>query len=229
MAITLNIELDGTRIPVTVIRKKQNRRMYLRVKDGHPVVTCPAHCTEREITAFVQREEGWIREQLRKQAVRQAPLSADTVRWLGRTLAVRMEQAQKEHMMLDGDTVVFYLKEDTAERRELVFRKYAAKQLEMLIGEYRKEWDTEICTKRGIARPVIRLRNMKSRWGSCQPRKGEIHMSLQLIHYPAECTNAVLLHEYAHLVVANHSSAFYDVVLGCMPYYKEVMKQLKTP
>ena len=68
---------------------------------------------------------------------------------------------------------------------------------------------------------------MKSRWGVCFPNKHSITLSTRLIHYPVECFEYVLLHEYAHFLVPNHSKEFYEVIEKYMPDYKERIKKMR--
>jgi predicted metal-dependent hydrolase len=51
--------------------------------------------------------------------------------------------------------------------------------------------------------------NQVSRWGSCSPSSGEIRISDRIASFPAWVLDAVIVHELAHLVEANHSPAFH--------------------
>ncbi|HLT16859.1 MAG TPA: M48 family metallopeptidase [Acidimicrobiales bacterium] len=58
----------------------------------------------------------------------------------------------------------------------------------------------------------VRIRwvaNQRSRWGSCTPGTGEIRISDRLAGFPAWVVDAVIVHELAHLVHADHSPAFW--------------------
>ena len=74
--------------------------------------------------------------------------------------------------------------------------------------------------------PSITIKKMRGKWGSCTPVKNKINMNYNLVTTPIECIDYVLLHEYVHLIVPNHSKRFYDVVLYHMPNYKELKKLL---
>jgi predicted metal-dependent hydrolase len=52
----------------------------------------------------------------------------------------------------------------------------------------------------------------RSRWGSCSPEDGTIRLSLALADYPGWVRDYVILHELAHLVVADHSPRFWALV-----------------
>jgi hypothetical protein len=51
--------------------------------------------------------------------------------------------------------------------------------------------------------------NQVSRWGSCSPSSGEIRISDRIAGFPGWVLDAVIVHELAHLVEANHSPAFH--------------------
>ena len=59
----------------------------------------------------------------------------------------------------------------------------------------------------------ISVRDTSSRWGSCITRNGEGHISYswRLISAPPFVLEYVAAHECAHLVEANHSTAFWNV------------------
>jgi hypothetical protein len=53
--------------------------------------------------------------------------------------------------------------------------------------------------------------NQSARWGSCSYHSGEIRLSHRLRSVPEWVLDAVLVHELAHLVHPNHSSAFHQL------------------
>jgi predicted metal-dependent hydrolase len=54
--------------------------------------------------------------------------------------------------------------------------------------------------------------NQRSRWGSCSPDDGSIRLSVVLSTYPSWVRDYVIVHELAHLVVADHSPEFWTLV-----------------
>jgi len=51
--------------------------------------------------------------------------------------------------------------------------------------------------------------NQQSRWGSCSPGSRDIRISDRIAGFPTWVVDAVIVHELAHLVHADHSPAFW--------------------
>jgi predicted metal-dependent hydrolase len=56
------------------------------------------------------------------------------------------------------------------------------------------------------------VETQRSRWGSCSPDDGTIRLSLALADFPVWVRDYVIVHELAHLKVADHSEPFWDLV-----------------
>ena len=80
----------------------------------------------------------------------------------------------------------------------------------------------------GIKYPMLKYRDMKSRWGSCIPSKNTITLNKQLVLAPRECVEYVVVHEYCHFLEPNHSKRFYEHVARHMPDWKERREKLKS-
>jgi predicted metal-dependent hydrolase len=68
---------------------------------------------------------------------------------------------------------------------------------------------------------------MKSRWGSCNPRTGNITLNLQLIEKPKICIEYVALHELTHLIYPNHGRGFHSFMTLHMPDWRERKRVLE--
>ena len=73
----------------------------------------------------------------------------------------------------------------------------------------------------GIVRPKLRIRTMKSCWGSCLVNKGIITLNRKLLMKPRECIEYVMVHELCHFIHPNHSKEFYKFMEQFMPDWKE--------
>ena len=72
--------------------------------------------------------------------------------------------------------------------------------------------------KLGVTYSKITVRIMKGRWGSCTSRGG-LCFNLALLLAPPEVLDSVVAHEICHLVEANHSDRFYQLLRRLYPEY----------
>ena len=54
--------------------------------------------------------------------------------------------------------------------------------------------------------------NQNSRWGSCTPDEGSIRLSHRMQRMPSYVIDSVIVHELVHLLVTDHSPAFYELM-----------------
>ena len=62
---------------------------------------------------------------------------------------------------------------------------------------------------------------MISRWGSCQPKKSILTFNYALINATISCVEYVVVHEFVHFLVANHSRKFYEQISVFLPDWQE--------
>lgn len=79
----------------------------------------------------------------------------------------------------------------------------------------------------GGQRPIIKVRSMTSRWGVCAPAKRQITFALQLYSQPPAAQIYVVVHEYCHFLVPNHSPAFWAEVEKLLPDWKARRRLLR--
>ena len=54
--------------------------------------------------------------------------------------------------------------------------------------------------------------NQNARWGSCTPSEGTIRLSHRMVRMPTYVIDSVIIHELVHLLIADHSEAFYELM-----------------
>jgi predicted metal-dependent hydrolase len=79
----------------------------------------------------------------------------------------------------------------------------------------------------GVHAQSLVYRNMKSRWGSCQPATGRICINTRLALYPPECLEYVVVHELCHLLVSGHGPEFHALMTRVMPDWKARRARLR--
>ncbi len=81
--------------------------------------------------------------------------------------------------------------------------------------------------KIGVLYPKIKFRKMVSMWGSCRDKQGILTFNTNLMYADRECIEYVVLHEFTHFLVPNHSKKFYEELEKVCPKHKEYRQRLK--
>lgn len=79
----------------------------------------------------------------------------------------------------------------------------------------------------GVKAGPLAYRNMRSRWGSCQPSTGRICINVRLALYPPECLEYVVVHELCHLLERGHGPRFHALMDRFMPDWKRRRAKLR--
>ena len=79
----------------------------------------------------------------------------------------------------------------------------------------------------GVTPSKISINQAKTRFGSCSSKK-TLNFSCNVMRYPEQAINYVVLHEVAHLIELNHSKKFWAIIEKHMPDYKQAKQILKT-
>jgi hypothetical protein len=77
----------------------------------------------------------------------------------------------------------------------------------------------------GEAKPQLRVRVMRTRWGSLSP-SGRICLNATLLHAPRACLDYVIFHELAHLRARGHGPRFYAELARYVPDWRERRREL---
>jgi predicted metal-dependent hydrolase len=71
----------------------------------------------------------------------------------------------------------------------------------------------EMCKQHGFQISGLKIRRMKTRWGSCTPRKS-INLNSWLVMLPEHLSDYVILHELVHTRVPDHGKRFWEELDG---------------
>jgi predicted metal-dependent hydrolase len=85
----------------------------------------------------------------------------------------------------------------------------------------------ELAAAHGLTVTRVSIRNQRTRWGSCG-RDGHISLNWRLVLMPPEVREYVLIHELMHLRRLDHSRAYWRLVAGACPGYREARQWLRT-
>ncbi len=214
-----------------VVERKKIKNMYLRIKEDYLLVTVHPSVPLHQIEEFVLSRKKWIEKALQENQRRQQQVSKGAtgpiLYLFGEKKYVRYEISSRNHIEVDEDIMTFYLKDINDQSITSTFEKFAKPLLMKVLDAQRDRWDRVIQDYQVSTLPTFRIRTMTSQWGNCMMHKSLITMNLSLIHFPIECIDYVLWHEYVHLLVPNHSKRFYEIVEYHMPDYKKYKNMLK--
>ena len=85
------------------------------------------------------------------------------------------------------------------------------------------EWEE----RTGLHCSSFQIRDMKTRWGTCNTRTGKLWFALMLARQPRECVEYVVLHELAHLYEPSHNARFKAFLDVYMPGWREIRKSMR--
>ncbi len=71
----------------------------------------------------------------------------------------------------------------------------------------------------------LSIKKMKTRWGSCNHKKGYINLNLRLLEKNLRAIEYVILHELSHIKFPNHSKEFYDFIHSFMSDFRQREKE----
>lgn len=212
-----------------ILTRKPVKNLNMRIKPtGEIHVSANPLVSARYIDKFVLSHEQTLIKALDKYEKIRAntvqPLqyvSGEKVRYLGEELHLLVEAAPVEEVEKIGQFLFLRVK-DTSDfkRKERVMKKWMSRmQVEVFLGICKEIYP--MFKPYGVKYPLVKIRNMKSRWGSCQPQKGIITLNAKMIAAPKEAIEYVVLHEFAHFIHPNHSKDFYGLIEKLMPDWKE--------
>ena len=213
---------------VTVTRKRM-KNLYLRVlaPDGRVAVSAPLRTSDAEIQRFLESRADWIQKQrARILSAKTATLEdGGSIPYFGGWLLLRMVAHNgRTKLERQGDTLVLWIKpeaDETAVRKALDgwYRAELLRAAEAMLPECER-----IVGKRA---GELKIRDMKTRWGTCNIKSAQITLNLRLAEKPPECLRYVLTHELCHLHEAGHNERFWKRMDVYYPDWKKIRKRLK--
>jgi predicted metal-dependent hydrolase len=220
------IEFGSRKIPCRIHRI---HRKHLRIV-VYPELTvdifAPNSASDQQIQEAIKKKAPWIVRTLNKlEGYHPLPtpkryLSGETLIFLGRQYQLKVENSTKQPAKLSGRFLWVWVedKSDTQTVKKSVDTWYRKRTHEVL-GRYMEKC-YRIASRHGISEPVVTIRLMRRRWGSCSP-SGRITLNVKLVSVPVHCIEYVIMHELCHLNNHDHSKAFYALLTRCMPDWRQ--------
>lgn len=195
------------------VQRKPVRNLTLRIsREGQAVVSAPLAAPDSAVRFFLQKNEGWLRSHLAKVLLKlrhNPDCGFDGAHlWLwGRCLQAEFcaDAARAGQVLLGGGRAVFFCRrQPDAGGREKLVQELCRQMLRKKADELFAVWQERL----GLYAAGWQIRNMKSRWGTCNVLKRTILINLRLAYRPAACLEYVIVHELAHLQEQGHGPGF---------------------
>lgn len=212
------------------IIKKDVKNITLKVRpSGEAILTAPNSASDEHIKFIMQKRAQWIAQKRAFFASFKMPqkeyVSGEDFRYLGRSYRLKVVQSKEERVKLQRGYLELFVKDksDLKRKENLVYEWYHEKAMIYffnILQEFNKIVKQDIKS--------VKIRQMKTRWGSCNPYKSYINLNIELIKKPKACIEYVVFHELVHLLYPDHSKKFYDYLTLYMPDWqkrKEILEK----
>ena len=226
--MTETIRLGDVEIAVT---RKAVKNVHLSVHPpaGHVTLVAPTNTRLEIARAYAISKLGWIRDQqakLRAQA-RETPRqyiereSHDL--WGRRYLLSVVEQDEKPSVQIDHRRIVLSVRPGSAlAKREEIMHRWQRSLLHAAVPALIQKWETKLSVR--VA--AYFLQRMKTQWGGCNHRAGNIRLNTELVKKPKDLLEYVVVHEMLHLIEPTHSTRFVALLDQHYPTWREARAEL---
>ena len=210
----MKYELDGIEYDV-IINKKNNKNLYIRVKEDMKIyVSCNYFTTKGMIEKVLNENKTSLRKMIN--TIKNKNEKSDKFFYLGSSYDiiydenVRVTTLENNKIITKNEkSLSKWLKEETIrvfdERYVYVFNHF----------------------KENIKSPILKIRDMKTRWGVYNRLKHTITLNSRLIEFDVEKIDYVIIHELSHIIHFNHSKSFWNLVSKYCSNYKQIRKEMK--
>ncbi len=217
--------LEGVKIV-----RKDVKNITLKVRpNGEAILTAPKTASDEHIKFIIKKRAKWIAQKraffASFKTLKKEYVSGEDFKYLGRSYRLKVVQSKEERVKLQRGYLELFVKDksDIKRKENLIYEWYHEKATLYffnILQEFNKIVKQDIKS--------VKIRQMKTRWGSCNPYKSYINLNIELIKKPKACIEYVVFHELAHLLYPNHSKKFYDYLTLYMPDWqkrKEILER----
>lgn len=203
-------------------------------KECNLLVKAPLWVSQKRIDSFVKEKEEWItatkirlmRTKAEKDKSRLQLENGDELYFLGekRILRVIREERKRTKVTCVMDKLYLYVPyEADYEYKRAQLERWYRKEAAIII----KEKAEEFAERLQVLYADIRIKDQKSRWGSCSS-KGNLNFNWRIVMAPEQVCDYVIIHELCHLIYLDHSQKFWKLVERICPDYEQYKKWLKV-
>lgn len=221
-------------IPYEERRSVNYRRITLSILDDRVRISAPKNVPKKQLKELLSAKEEWIlkhwlESREKQDRSRRQYIDGEQFPYRGQVLklCLRRHMHQSMSVSLEGQELAVFLPHDLADYQCLAniqdsikawYKVQARRVLKNKLDEQAKRME--------VAYHDFRLKDQKTRWGSCSSR-GNLNLNWRIIFAPEEVIDYLIIHELAHLTHPNHSVRFWKRVSEFMPEYTRWKKWLR--
>ena len=228
--MTETIQLGDIAITMT---RKDIKHVHLSVHPplGRVSLVAPTGTRSEVARAYAISKLGWIREQraqLKGQA-RETPrrfIERESHHlWGRRYLLSVVEKEEKPSVRLSHRKITLCVRPGSSmAKREEVMHDWHKALLHGLVPQLIRKWEAKL----GVTVSSYFLQRMKTKWGGCNHRAGNIRLNTELVKKPKDLIEYVVVHEMLHLVEPTHSERFIGLLDKHYRSWREARAELNA-
>ena len=219
-------------------KNSRSRSLRITVKPYKGVkVTFPNHISLSKAFRFVEEKSEWIRKSVDRIKTFEHQRTKFLPGSIYKTNEHKLEfvnQTVNEFKVKvsKGIIRVFYHSEEqlNSDAGQELIRKGIDHALKVEAKKILPERLAFLAKQHGLSYEEVRVKNLKSRWGSCSS-SNNINLNIHLVRLPEHLMDYVILHELAHTVHKNHGKNFWyflDKLSGNARLLAKEMKNYRT-
>ena len=218
-------------VAVDVVRKDiKNLHLGVYPPEGRVRVAAPIRLGEEAIRLAVVSKLAWIRKRQARFASqpRQSErefVTGESHYFEGRRYRLNVvEGTKRPSARLQNRAFIELSVPSGTDRtaREAVLHRWYRRELQARLQVLCEEWEPKV----GVKVRELRVKRMKTLWGSCNAQAGRIWLNLELAKKPPTCLAFVLVHEMVHFHERHHNDQFHALMDAAMPQWRKYRDEL---
>lgn len=224
------IIIDDIEIEVTK-KNIKNIRLSVHPPNGEVKVSVPKRMKDESIRLFVLSRLSWINKQrLRFENQEKIPameyISGENHYYFGQRylLNVIYGSTNKSKVKIRNDGYIdLHVKiGSNKEKKEKAIKEWYRKRLKDSIPPIIEKWEKRM----NLIVNDWGVKQMKTRWGTCNINAKRIWINLELAKKPPHCLEYIVVHEMAHLIEPRHGERFKAIMDQYYPEWRNIKAEL---
>ncbi len=200
-----------------IIEKKNNKNVYIRIRDDLNIyVTCNYFCTKSHVKDILDKNIESLKKMINKQKIKME--KDNYFFYLGKKYDI-INVPMIDDIDVDDENNIIYYK-----NKKQLDDWYKKEIIKIFTSRFNYCFDM---FEEASRKPILKFRNMKTRWGVYNRVSHTVTLNTHLIEYEIDKLDYVIYHELSHIIHFNHSKDFWNLVSKYSTNYKDVRKELK--